>query len=135
MASKFWAISARVRNHCSIDHLRLSVTPFKKMPIYKVNPIDSAFRYMWIGFTGLFISTIGFGFIVHDTSKTILNELSVTGSRTPEIVRGLLVDGLMTPLPMVAGAMVAFFLIMFACSGVLFLLRSIALLAKNDPGR
>ncbi|MFY8216836.1 MAG: hypothetical protein ACOVMP_09600 [Chthoniobacterales bacterium] len=104
------------------------------MPIYKTNPLDSAFRYMWIGFTGLFVSAIGLGFAIHDTTKPILNDLSLNTNRSPELVKSLLADALMSPLPIITGAMSLFFLILFAASGALFLVRSIALLAKNDEG-
>jgi len=101
-------------------------------PFYKVNPLDSAFRYMWIGFSGLFVSAIGLGFVVHDASKPVINQLAELESKSPEVVRGLLSQALMQPLPIVTGLMVLFFLIQFVFSGSLFLLRSIALFAKND---
>jgi|GEM_PF-1308798 len=105
------------------------------MPIYRTNPLDSAFRYMWIAFAGLFVSVIGFGFAVHDVSRPVLDRLSQTGNRSPEMVRGLLADALMAPLPIITGLMSLTFLTIFISSGALFLLRSITLLAQNDEER
>jgi hypothetical protein len=102
------------------------------MPIYRTNPLDSAFRHMWIAFTGLFVSVIGFGFVVHDVSRPVLDRLSQTGNRSPEMVRGLQAEALMAPLPIITGLMALTFLTIFICSGALFLLRSIKLLAQND---
>lgn len=90
---------------------------------------------MWIGFAGLFASVIGLGFSIHHATRPILDRLSETGNQTPEIVRGLLIDALLTPIPIVMGVSSILFLIIFSYSGALFLMRSIALLTKSDAGR
>jgi hypothetical protein len=101
------------------------------VPIYKTNPLDSAFRYVWIAFVGLFVSVIGFGFSVHDVSRSVLDELSRTGMRNPEVTRGMIYDSLIAPVPLMTGAFTVIFLCMFVYSGGLFLVRAISLLGKN----
>jgi hypothetical protein len=98
--------------------------------IYKTNPLDSAFRYMWVGFAGLFVSVVGFGFSVHDATRPVFDRLSQTGMRNPETARGMIYDSLLAPLPITTGVFTAIFLCMFVYSAGLFLVRAISLLGK-----